>query len=462
MHDYEDRFRKFRVQYRSFHYTEATLELFGRYLDLSFAFDIDGVIRFKPSLRIPEPRGGWAIDPTGDLAKRLAFYIGMVELVSYWKAFCPRHIYITAGSLSEEEVAWWKKLYYFGLGEFFFRNGIEVTSNNFLNIAVEDRSEPVPHKFAVTNKKIVLVGGGKDSAVSLELLNKERDDSYALLLNAPHAAKRCALIAGFSPEQLIEIRRTIDPRLLQLNAEGALNGHTPFSALLAFVSLFTAGVTGASSIVLSNESSANEPTILGSNVNHQYSKSFEFEEDFREYVSRFAAENIEYFSLLRPFNELQIASLFAGSPKYLSSFRSCNVGSREDRWCGQCPKCLFTYVVLQPFCSEKTLTDIFGSDLLDNESLEPMMLALLGRSECKPFECVGTTQEVCAAVSLAIINEKVGVSKQRRLLEVVKSQHKELLTSHEAIMSLLKNWNACHNVPSGLVRRLRKLPLFKQ
>ena len=34
--------------------------------------------------------------------------------------------------------------------------------------------------------------------------------------------------------------------------------------------------------VLSNESSANEPTVIGTKINHQYSKTYEFENDFNE------------------------------------------------------------------------------------------------------------------------------------------------------------------------------------
>ena len=240
------------------------------------------------------------------------------------------------------------------------------------------------------------MGGGKDSIVSLELLRPFQAESDVLLLNAPKAARACAEIAGYSPEQIMEVRRTLDPRLLELNAGGALNGHTPFSALLAFVSLFVAAASGASSILLSNESSANEPTVPGSHVNHQYSKSFEFEEDFRNYVASFLTPDVDYFSLLRPINELQIASLMSTYPAYFAAFRSCNVGSKEGRWCGRRPKCLFTCVMLQPFCSAETLAGIFGHDLLDDAALEPTLQELIGRAATKPFECIGTVEEVRA------------------------------------------------------------------
>ena len=67
--------------------------------------------------------------------------------------------------------------------------------------------------------------------------------------------------------------------MLQLNSEGYINGHTPFSAIVAFSSVLTAALNGQKYITLSNENSANESTVKDSKVNHQYSKSYEFELD---------------------------------------------------------------------------------------------------------------------------------------------------------------------------------------
>lgn len=110
-----------------------------------------------------------------------------------------------------------------------------------------------------------------------------------------------------------------------------MNGHTPFSAIVAFLSFYTAYLIGAEHIVLSNESSANEGNLSGASVNHQYSKSFAFEHDFQQYAHKNLMPDIHYFSLLRPFNELQIAKYFAALPQYHAVFRSCNAGSKPQR-----------------------------------------------------------------------------------------------------------------------------------
>ena len=178
--------------------------------------------------------------------------------------------------------------------------------------------------------------------------------------------------------------------------------------MLAFYTHLASVLSGIPNVALSNESSANEPTVLvrdrsGANenkwdsVNHQYSKSLEFEDDFRAYCPSF-----NYFSFLRPLTELQIAMLFSRFTQYHDVFRSCNVGSKQDIWCGHCAKCLFAYIILSPFIAPERLNAIFGKSMLDDTTLEHEFMQLTGHAETKPFECVGTVSEVNAALSMAI------------------------------------------------------------
>ena len=244
-------------------------------------------------------------------------------------------------------------------------------------------------------KVLVPVGGGKDSVVTLECLRNEMP-VIPLIVNPRGATLNCVKTAGYTENDFIVINRTLDPTMLQLNAEGYLNGHTPFSALLAFISVLVAFGSRSKYIALSNENSANESTVPGTNINHQYSKSIEFERDFRNYVAENLNDKVQYFSFLRPLSELQIASLFAQCEAYHPVFRSCNVGSKTDSWCGHCPKCLFTWIILSPFLSREKLTAIFGKDLMADASLQPILEELNGTAAVKPFECVGTVEEVRA------------------------------------------------------------------
>ena len=197
------------------------------------------------------------------------------------------------------------------------------------------------------------------------------------------------------------ITRVIDKNLLELNKQGFLNGHTPFSAIVAFTSYLMAYLTNRKYIILSNEGSANEPTIIGTDINHQYSKTYEFEKDFYEYTKKYFKIDIKYFSLLRPIKEIQIAYLFSKYKDYHKVFRSCNVGSKTNpwKWCLNCPKCLFVFIILRAFLPLNEMIDIFGENLLDKKELEKEFLELIGQSDAKPFECIGTIDEVKYAMN---------------------------------------------------------------
>ena len=246
---------------------------------------------------------------------------------------------------------------------------------------------------------LVSVGGGKDSVVSLEVLKGEKITTYSINGNA--TTKNVIAVCDHKQGDYAA-KRILDKKILELNAEGYLNGHIPFSAVVAFSSFISAFLSGNRYIVLSNETSANETTVKDSFVNHQYSKSFEFEQDFVSYIKKVTDSDIHYFSLLRPLTEMQIAWLFSKCKSYHEVFRSCNAGSKQGIWCCNCPKCLFVYIILTPFLSQEELVHIFGENLLEKDSLDLDFRELTGIEENKPFECVGTRREVLVALKTFI------------------------------------------------------------
>jgi len=396
------KYQTFRTEFPVFTYESFSVVRSEKKITLEFLFVVNEQVKFRPKLSIPE-RSFYSIDALSDeQINILAFHIGMIELVSYWKATCSPTVVIKPFALSSEQIDWWKKLYFQGLGEFFYVNEIATNVADFMTIEAVADVVLSKQQFNLDEKTIVPIGGGKDSVVTLELLRKSMVEIRPMIINPRGATLNCAKIAGFERDEIIEVNRTICPQLLEVNALGFLNGHTPFSAMLAFVSLLTSAITGMKHIALSNESSANEATVLGTNVNHQYSKSLEFETDFRDYVKKFISDDFDYYSFLRSYDELKIAEYFSGFPQYHRVFRSCNVGSKKDTWCCSCAKCLFVYIILSPFINPKELIHIFGEDLLDDKNLQPEFDQLIGVGKTKPFECVGTIDEVNTALNLCI------------------------------------------------------------
>ena len=365
--------------------------------------EIDDSIEFHPCFEIPSRLFyDWESIPK-EILDVVIFNIGMIELVSYWKIACPKKVVIKPYHLDDEQIRWWKKLYFNGLGEFFYVNGIDADFENFMKMESDSmkKAEPGNVRFGFEERALVPVGGGKDSVVTLEALRKKMT-IIPLIINPRGATRDCVKAAGFDENGVAVIKRTLDPTMLEMNRQGYLNGHTPFSAMLAFYTILIGFATKNKYIALSNESSANEPTVPDTEINHQYSKSIAFENDFRNYVSKYINADIQYFSFLRPLNELQIAKLFSKAEAYHDVFRSCNAGSKTDSWCGKCPKCLFTWLALSPFISRARLTGIFGKDLLKDKELRATLEKLDGTAEVKPFECVGTVDEVCACINNCI------------------------------------------------------------
>ena len=451
-------FLSLREQYKEFLYKGFRYEVTEGFYQVTFSYEIPGLSEFETVWKFPD--AGRATDET--ILERLLFELGMAEAISYWKVTCAPVLRVQCGSLTEWQNKWWRKLFYNGLGEFMYVNGIEVSEEALLTIVCESGEEAATAGVGVglgagafgTEKLtdtasysgcLVPVGGGKDSVVSMEVLRNEdvtiyRINKDATVTNVLDAADRAY--------KTCFVNRKLDPRILEMNKRGFLNGHIPFSAVVAFSTFISAYLQGIRYIALSNESSANESTVVGSFVNHQYSKSYEFEQDFMEYIESFLDTKIRYFSLLRPLSELQIAYLFSKYTKYHKAFRSCNAGSKQGIWCCNCPKCLFVYIILSSFLTEEQLVDIFGENLLNAEKCEKYFRELTGLDENKPFECVGTRSEV-------VMSLKKYLSKGGKAMLPVK--YAEWLFAQPGdVDAALLEWNELHNVPEELLALLKE------
>lgn len=447
------KFIDLRKQHPSFVFESYNVTYLGDALKVVFEFSIDDKIKFQPEL-IFSIRNNNLPQKLSDIdIRNFVFHIGMIELISYWKATCSPQILIKPHLLEKEQITWWKKLYFNGLGEFFYLNGISTDIHSFVEIKSLSDSKLAVQRFNLPDKVLIPIGGGKDSIVSVELLKKGKREVTPLVLNMNAARERSIRSAGFALKNAIVVSRTIDPKLLELNNLGYLNGHTPFSSVLAFTSILVAVMNGYKHIALSNESSANESTVVDTQVNHQYSKSYEFETDFRNYISSYISPDLNYFSFLRPLNELQIAKLFSKYKSYFQIFRSCNVGSKTDEWCGKCPKCLFTYIILSPFISEEELMQIFSAPLLDDEALIPIFDELIGNAPEKPFECVGTLDDVNGALAMILKNHHS--LKLPALLEYyLKTDQAQLYKTVDTDL-LLNNLNTFHHLDANFLSLLK-------
>jgi hypothetical protein len=398
-----------RKKYPKFIYNSFDFKLKKKGLEICFDFKIEPDIQFSPKVLI-EGINEKEIKRVGEEAlKNLIFNLGMIEILSYWKATCSPKIEILAGNLNKEQIRWWEDLIFKGMGQFFFENKINFLENNFLKIeSFGEKFERFDRKLN-ENKILVPVGGGKDSIVTIEYLKKLKKNLILFSLNPNENQKKIIKISKIKKK--VFVKREIDKKLFELNRKGFLNGHTPFTAYLCFLSALIAVLKDCKFIAFSNEKSSNEGNVkyLGRIINHQYSKSEDFERKFRLYSKKYLAKNLECFSLLRNLYELEISALFSQFPQYFNAFLSCNVAFQTNsgtkkpikKWCGKCPKCLFVFTSLYPFIGERVI-EIFGKNLFEDKKLLSLMLQLIGKEKFKPFECVGTKKESFLAFKLSL------------------------------------------------------------
>ncbi|GAA0723942.1 UDP-N-acetyl-alpha-D-muramoyl-L-alanyl-L-glutamate epimerase [Dokdonella soli] len=357
----------------------------------------------------------------------------LVAGVSYYKAGVPSEIRVESTQLDAATVAFLDALYLHGLGEFAYHNKLDLRGRIRFPVSRhsgESRSalqqpkagHPAPlldgrkldpgfrrdddlkEWLIQPPRTLVPIGGGKDSLVSVEILKRAGEDATAVWVGNSPLIAACAERTGLP---MLNIRRELSPLLFEYNRQGAYNGHIPVTAINSAILAVAAVLYGYDAIAFSNERSASSATLEydGQPVNHQWSKSWEFERTFHDLLHARVAAGLDYFSLLRPLSELAVAERFARTSHYDDAFSSCNRNFRilgpkpADRWCGQCPKCHFVFLALAPFMPKPRLLGIFGRNLLDDATLAPAFDALMEYRDHKPFECVGEGVESRAAMA---------------------------------------------------------------
>ena len=358
----------------------------------------------------------------------------LIAGVSYYKAAVPEEIRIDGYAIDADTAALLREIYVNGLGEFAYRNGLELRGR--IRFPATDAPSPQPLSrgageglkspplplagegwgegpsapaLSLRPHALTAIGGGKDSLVSIEALRALGVEQTVAWIGNSQLIRACAERTGLPT---LDIGRQLAPQLFDYNRQGAWNGHIPVTAINSAILVFAAVLLGVDQVVFSNEHSASYGSQItlpdGSTtaeVNHQWSKGWAFERDFGHYVQRHVAADLHYYSLLRPLSELAVARQFAKSDRFDAWFSSCNrnfhlLGERPaNRWCGVCPKCHFVFLALAPFMPKPRLVAIFGRNLLDDAEQIGGYDALLEYRDHKPFECVGEGRESRAAMA---------------------------------------------------------------
>ena len=381
-----------------FGFVRAKLDLITAEVQLNYRLD-----QFEVQERIVFPQ---PIPELSAIRKeavdRVLKLLHFVAGVSYYKAALPTEICFDEGAPSPSWAQFLHKVYRHGLGEFAHVNQLEL--DGLCQFSASNVEYSPLDDLQSKDRVLTPIGGGKDSLVTIEALREAGVEQSLIQLGNAELIKNVIRATGLPS---LRISRTIDPQLIQWNKEGAWNGHVPITAILSIIMVLAALLYDFKAVVMSNEASASSANLVndkGEEVNHQYSKSWEFEQDLNAILIQAIGPGVQYFSALRNLSEISILEKFSQYPQYFHEFSSCNrnfhIGGAkiEGRWCGDCPKCRFIFLCLAPFVSKVELLNIFGKNMLDDLTQLEGFAELAGLSGHKPFECVGEVEESRAAL----------------------------------------------------------------
>jgi hypothetical protein len=285
------------------------------------------------------------------LLQKLLQSLHLILGISYYKYDCAKKIKIPY-ALSKKEADFWTTIYRDGLGEFYFKNKLDPNKSPKFPCDIKKIDETF---FLENNNEcLVALSGGKDSIVAAELLKKQGFNIASFFTETNTETDLVDNIAKKVGGKFIKIQRFLDKNVSEKHT---YDGHIPISTIYAFLGIFYAVLYRYSYFVVANEYSSNfgNANYKGKTINHQWSKSSEFENIFSDYISNCISKDVKYFSLIRPFYEFRIAKVFSEHKKYFPYFSSCNKNFKlvkevkNGLWCGSCPKCIFTFTLLSAF-----------------------------------------------------------------------------------------------------------------
>lgn len=261
---------------------------------------------------------------------------------------------------------------------------------------------------------LVFCGGGKDSLVALDLLERsgvpyscfvysssiygraaEQHRLVGDLLRkaTPQRVHRQWIYDDFADTPILDVWDATPVRSLTA-------AETPSSL---FASLPVVLRHGYQNVVLAHERSANTGNVVwdvtGEDVNHQWGKSLAAEMLLDAYVRDHLVADFSYFSILQPVHDPVIFSMLRRRLDAVPFTHSCNV---RKPWCRRCPKCAYVWVNYKAWLPWSTVDPLFdGENLLDAAENQIHFEQMLGLHDHTPFECIGQVAETRVAFAMA-------------------------------------------------------------
>jgi len=262
------------------------------------------------------------------------------------------------------------------------------------------------------NQVLLFCGGGKDSLVSLKLLEKLNIDYSSCAYSSsiygrsqPQHQLIEKLLKKASPIKQHKIwmyEDFLESPILELATEyGVISltaAETPSSMFAALPIILQHHYRYIS---LGHERSADFPNLIweetGEEINHQWGKSTEAEMLLNTYLKEQFISNVHYFSILKPIYDVVIFNLLRENLESILFTHSCNI---NKPWCKKCAKCAYIWLNYMAYLPIELVNQIFEINLFDVPENQLWFRQMLGLEKHTPFECIGQIEEVKLAFEL--------------------------------------------------------------
>ena len=226
--------------------------------------------------------------------------------VSYYKLYPTKEIIVESSYLTENQKSFWNVFYLKWLWEFFYRN--QLDPRGLANFISKDWAPKFDNKVSLTaDKSLVLFWWGKDSLVSVELLKEKWEDFDLFSFWKEFPLHEIA--AEPTHKNRLIIKRSLDlSQITKLLEQWYYNWHLPITGIISFVTIMVWYLYWYKATVTSLEKSADEwnTVYCDMEINHQRSKSAEFEKLFKAYVSENISDDFSIYSFLRDWYEIKV------------------------------------------------------------------------------------------------------------------------------------------------------------
>lgn len=260
---------------------------------------------------------------------------------------------------------------------------------------------------------LVLCGGGKDSLVTMRLLERAGIDYDTFIYSHSTYGRGEAqhrlvdgLVAHCRPRRVHRawilddaVDAPVSASVADLGINRILAAETVSSYWTALPVVLQHGFT---EVALGITRSTDEHNLVwdqtGEAINYLWGMSAAAEQLLHAHVQARVVSNLTMFHVLRPIYDVNVFALLRRDLEAVPATHSC---AQHKPWCGRCAKCLYVWMNYAAWLPAETVTATFeGRNLFDVVENRTILRKMLGLESYKPTDCVGTVSEARLAFAM--------------------------------------------------------------